>query len=76
MLLILFATIFLKETSSLSGLLMLLLLGLVDIFEMKAARQYGFDRVFFHAHVALFLEGTHSLVTMIFLVGLAFMMRT
>ena len=55
MLPILRASIFLKGTSSLSGLLMLLLLGLVHIFEMKAATQYGFDR-FLHAHVALFLR--------------------
>ena len=53
MLPILCTPIFLKGTSSVSGLLMLLVLGLVHIFEMKAATQYGFDR-FLHAHVALF----------------------
>ena len=53
---ILCAPIFLKGTSSLSGLLMVLVFGLVHIFELKAATQC-FDR-FLKAHVAFFFEGS------------------
>ena len=71
---ILCASIFLKGISSLSGLLMLLILGLDHIFEMKAETQYGFWSLFESACCSFF-EGVFISDRYIFLVRLALMMR-